>query len=309
MIWWLITLVSMATTAYCWRKILKLKEDLSRLYMIQATSSFNKNYNEFISEVTVLLQEKIDQVNIKNELATASALQETLLPKESHDYLGLSVSGRLMLASGCGGDWWYHSTIGDKVCFWIGDVTGHGVASALIASACRGIVGSFQHLQIDDPAEAMRLMNQILFPMTRGDLFVTAVCITIVPSTGETTIVNASHPSVVQLKKAQPSLVLNEPMNPPLGVQASQVYRAIKIQLDPKDTLFLMTDGLLEFPRATQPIWSLKRLLSFLDESANQQSDVTGIVGHVQERLNEYPSTKKDDDVTFLAIQRTKIAS
>ncbi len=109
MIWWIMALSGLGmATAYAWRKVYKLKSDLHRLYMIQATSSFNRNYNEFISEVTVLLKEKIDQVNLKNEVDTASAVQETLLPLESFDYHGISVSGRLILASGCGGDWWYH---------------------------------------------------------------------------------------------------------------------------------------------------------------------------------------------------------
>jgi sigma-B regulation protein RsbU (phosphoserine phosphatase) len=195
------------------------------------------------------------------------------------------------------------------VCFWIGDVTGHGVASALLASACRAVVGSLQHLNVDDPAEAMELMNRILYPMTRGDFFVTAVCVVVSPDTGATTIVNASHPSVVHLKASKPGLVLNEPLNPPLGVQEHQHYQSTHIQLDPKDTLFLMTDGLLDFPKADRPIWSLKRLLAFLEKSSRNDARVKELIDQVRLRLNGSSLEKKDDDVTFLAIQRTKLAS
>lgn len=264
-------------------------------------------YNELISEVSVLLREKIQQLKIKQEFEVARAIQETLLPECTHRVYGnLSVYGKVRMQSGCGGDWWYHSCTNDQVTLWIGDVTGHGVPSALVASACRAAVGALAELGIENAEVAMTKLNKILVPMTKGSMAVSAICVSINRITGVATVVNASHPHTVYVTKEGKASLLTEVLNPLIGVDKDVQYLGVDLKLNEKEMLILLTDGVLDFPRARKPMWSLRRLLNFLSEVAVKDIELRSVVAELEHKLQQHE--KPEDDVTYVAVQRDSAA-
>ncbi|PWU22010.1 MAG: hypothetical protein C5B49_01685 [Bdellovibrio sp.] len=259
-------------------------------------------YNELISEVSTLLAEKVEQVKIRHELTTARAVQEMLVPAERYTYESLSVSGKIHLPNACGGDWWYHSRVGDQVCLWIGDVTGHGVPSALVASACRAIAGTFEHVGISDPALAMTLMNKVLYPMITEKMCVTAICLSVNCRSGQAKIVNASHPSAISIKADGNIAALMEALNPPLGTVGNHEFKGSDILIREREVLLLVTDGVLEFPKSKNPIWSLPRFMKFCAEAAGKNPQLETLISQLERKLNS--GTNFSDDIAYVAIQR-----
>jgi serine phosphatase RsbU (regulator of sigma subunit) len=113
----------------------------------QSTSElfFHEQYNQILSDMAELIDEKVQQERFEIQRKNAAVIQTSLNTHFTTQCAGLQVAGKIVSADECSGDWWYSYTRGDKLFVWIGDVTGHGVAAAIVASACRAVVTSFEH--------------------------------------------------------------------------------------------------------------------------------------------------------------------
>src|SRR4051794_38480796 len=100
--------------------------------------------------------------NQKLEQATALALQRSLLPTTLHQLPGVELAARYVPghAFGIGGDWYDVFTLPSG---WlgvvIGDVSGHGLASAVVMGRVRSALRAYT-LITDDPAEALTLLDR-----------------------------------------------------------------------------------------------------------------------------------------------------
>ena len=72
----------------------------------------------------------------------ARQVQQAMLPPTVLDQHGaLKVVGYCKPASSCGGDWWmYRKLSNGRMLLVLGDATGHGIHSAMIAATARGAV-------------------------------------------------------------------------------------------------------------------------------------------------------------------------
>lgn len=272
------------------------------------SESLNIQYNEMISEVSSLIRESLEKAEVDREIEMARSVQSTILPKPSASYRNIDVAGQSYVAGSCGGDWWYHACSGDTVTVWLGDVTGHGIASALVASASRAVASTLRFSQSErSMSDYLRLMNDVIFDMTNGEIYLTLICLRMDLKTGLIEIGNASHPAPIRLDRdgqdAEKSFSLVEaPLNPPIGCKKGVDFQTAKIPLGASSALFLYSDGLLDMPEPEGLRWNLKGVCRFLGQAFLQTDDTTALIGKVDQFLPRAIQIGLPDDVTFVAV-------
>ncbi|OGK06712.1 MAG: hypothetical protein A2W80_04430 [Candidatus Riflebacteria bacterium GWC2_50_8] len=131
---------------------------------------------------------------MRHESATASLVQEQLLPSEELRFAEYGVFGISRSASALGGDYFDYFVIKDRyLLVLIGDATGHGVPAALAMAIGKATVlmGIEKNLL---PAELIEAMNKILFKALRRKLMMTAALLWIDTETNKFEYRNCGHP-------------------------------------------------------------------------------------------------------------------
>ena len=131
---------------------------------------------------------------MRYESATASLVQEQLLPAKELRFSEYKVFGVSMSASALGGDYFDYFVVRERyLLVIIGDATGHGVPAALAMAIGKATV--LMGLEKDlSPAELIEAMNKILFKALSRKLMMTAALIWIDTETHEFEYRNCGHP-------------------------------------------------------------------------------------------------------------------
>jgi serine phosphatase RsbU (regulator of sigma subunit) len=182
------------------------------------------------------------------ELETARRVQLALLPKESLTVGAFTVAGRMQTATEVGGDYFGYVETGGRLCVVVGDATGHGMASGLVAGMLKAVLASLAHkterasgpaIWLDDLNTALR--NSIA---QRG----LGVCLGIVlvdVESGEIELGMAGIPHPFHITAA--GVVERLPLSgTPLGYLKKIVAATATRTLAPGERLVLMSDGLIE---------------------------------------------------------------
>ncbi len=192
---------------------------------------------------------------LEESLKEAQLVQQALFP--SIKRLGsFAVADFFKAADHTGGDWYgyYEEERRQRAYFFIGDVTGHGVSSALITGTAAGSVyGSIATLQAVQKDVSLTETTEILAncvnravydTAAKVDKFMTMVFVSFDSKTGEVAFINAGHPNgfIISDYKVKPLLGNGSP----LGFHRDPIFKVQRLQLQPGDILFFYTDGLVE---------------------------------------------------------------
>jgi ammonium transporter len=197
---------------------------------------------------------------LEQELADAKAVQKALLPVESQ-FPGCEIARHYQSASETGGDWYGYSYYPDaqSISFYMGDVTGHGLPSALLSGVVCGAVYSAEYThsilsgrsatpsdkQIKNIAD---VVNRIVLQTGKGELLMTMAFLHVNLKTGQVAFLNAGHnmPFVVKNGGEGTSVTNLVARGSRLGESGKPEFDVVHTKLEPGDIVVLYTDGLLE---------------------------------------------------------------
>jgi hypothetical protein len=176
----------------------------------------------------------------------ARQLQRAVLPARLDDIPGWEVASHYSPAdrSEVGGDFYDALALPDgRLCVFIGDVMGHGVAAAAAMAQMRAAVRAYVALD-PDPTSVVDRLDAMLTMFSVAPL-VTFACLLVDPAGNELTVVNAGHcPPLVVGAGAVPDFVQTS-VSRPLGAGADH-REATRVPFPAGSTLLLYTDGLIE---------------------------------------------------------------
>jgi serine phosphatase RsbU (regulator of sigma subunit) len=268
------------------------------------------NYAILDREVRKLINISQDQQRMKAELSGASDLQTFLFPKEHFLTNEVEVRGASLRASECGGDWWYYSLVGNHIYFWIGDATGHGVSSALVAAAARSassLLNSFPDLA---PAQIMALFNNAIHAAGGSKVLMTFFLACLDLNDGKMKFVNASHTCPLLFSNRETVFsranlqLIDSEVGPRLGEDPDSVYLESEIQLTPGDRLIFFTDGVIEIENQEGSIWGERNFLKTLIQGVNENSGIASPMTMLSRSLERFrQGTPLIDDVTYFMVQ------
>ena len=177
----------------------------------------------------------------------ADTMQRSLLPRGLPAIEGLEV-GAIYESSArveVGGDVYDFLTLPDgKLAVVLGDASGHGVAASADMALAKFVFRSLVRLY-PDPGELLTQANEVAIGELAGGTFVTMVCLTVDPATGDVCAASAGHPPM-RVLSTDGTVTALAPGGLALGVEADQHYEKEDANLPSGAALCLYTDGLIE---------------------------------------------------------------
>jgi phosphoserine phosphatase RsbU/P len=179
----------------------------------------------------------------ERDLAAARLTQQSLIPQKPPGLEGWEIAACYRPFIEVGGDiYGWLPTRNDRWLFWIADATGHGAAAALMTALAKLL---FHHGQAEDehPVAIMESVNNDLRGIFGGRSFMSAMCVTLDPRTGEASVVGAGHPPLLVTRFGRGTETISSSA-PPLGLVERSEFQEKVLQLNPGDAFTLYTDGL-----------------------------------------------------------------
>jgi sigma-B regulation protein RsbU (phosphoserine phosphatase) len=247
-------------------------------------------------------QESLERDRLSHDLELAAQIQKSFLPREVVSVEGVELFAEYRAAYSVGGDFYDVFWVApDRLGVFIGDISGKGVAGALlmarISSEMR--VAALAHV---DPVTVLDAMNAALIERNQPELFYTAIYLTLDVKSGEVVLANAGHPSPY-CKRADGTLQqIKEGAAGPVGIVDDPQFEATRLRLGHGDTLVLYTDGVVEASAANGTLYGSDRLegvLTLVDPRPHSIAE--RILASVAAHTVDFPA---NDDLTLFICQR-----
>ncbi|MEZ5686605.1 MAG: fused response regulator/phosphatase [Paracoccaceae bacterium] len=143
------------------------------------------------------------------------------------------------------------------------DVSGHGIASALMTARLAGYLSGsapglkrgadpvgIRHLRWPPPAEVASYLNTLILEEMETEAYFTLIYADVDLISGKVELVQAGHPHPAAVLRADGSVEFFGAGGMPVGLLPGAEYDSVKVVLNPGDRLFLMSDGITEATNA-----------------------------------------------------------
>ena len=254
------------------------------------------------------VEEKLrnQQRQADKDLEVAATIQQTLIPRYSPRIGPIRFAWRFEPCEQVGGDIFNFQYTGkNDISFYMFDVCGHGVSSALIAAA----VSQFLQTSCEPMVPAIgtprpdAVLNNLerAFPFERFDSFFTIVYLTVDYSNGSLFYSSAGHPPPI-LMGPDGSLRLLNRHGPVIGTGHIHSFLTEEVPLRSGDKVIVYTDGILDYSNAGGKLFGKKRLFGTLQKYAG--SPVQTLMEMVQKSLKDFAgAASPEDDASIMAIE------
>ena len=204
--------------------------------------------------------ERDKRERLTREAEEARAIQQALLPRSSPLIPGFAVSGLSVPAGAIGGDWYDFIPLADgRWGFVLADVSGKGMAAALLMSATRGMLRSLAQTG-SGPAEVLTRLNNLMVDDLPVGRFVTMVYAEFDPATRTVRIASAGHLPPLLVEPDGHRWITTE-RGLPLGIAPCE-FSETAVTLDPQSRLAIYSDGITEAAIGTGEEYGQERLLA-----------------------------------------------
>jgi serine phosphatase RsbU (regulator of sigma subunit) len=239
------------------------------------------------------------------ELALARRIQRSFVPLTSPDIPGYEIASHYEAAREVGGDFFdvfRLRTRAGRLAIVIADVTGKGIAAALLMAFARPLL----HAAIDNtaaPVTALERTNRILVEEGGSSLFITALCAIVDLGTGRLRVGNAGHEPPLIVPAGDGPIRWLSGSGPLLGAFTQLELSECVTDLDEGDLVVLYTDGVTEVRAGREEIFGHRDLARLLGECADLTPDA--VAQCVQDAVLEAAGGRPRDDIAILVAGPT----
>lgn len=266
-----------------------------------------------------LLETTLDELQvlygtIDRDLDEARRLQMALLQEQPITFNGADLSLLLEASGHVGGDMvGYFNVTDDVVGLFSLDVSGHGVASAMMAARIAGMLSDASpdqniallrvpHGELCDlpPDIAAGRLNDLMLKEVQTDRYFT-ICLGFLNlRTGLVRLVQAGHPHPMVLRK-DGSVDMVGQGGMPVGLLPNAPYSSFEIQLCPGDRLLIYSDGMTECPDADGKLLDEDGLIGLMKQHRTTRG--AAFLDNLRAGLVDYAGTNEfPDDLSALLV-------
>ncbi len=250
---------------------------------------------------TAELEKQLTSLNY--DLDMAARIQQKILKQDFPVYgddSRFDVFAKMIAAKHVGGDFYdFFKTDDDHFVFFIGDVAGKGMPAAIYMAVCRTMLKSIGS-EVQDPADCIFKVNNMLIPESDISTFVTVFYGVLNLKTGELSYCNGGHNLPYLLSADGEVSELEDVGGLLLGKFEAAPYEKNTIQLKPGDTIVTFTDGVSEAENNSGGFFEEERIVEFLRRSSHKglSNQVKGLFLEVMKFAGAAPQS---DDITVLS--------
>lgn len=239
-----------------------------------------------------------DHPELAQDLRMARELQQGLLLQTVPRLPKWELAAASLPATEIGGDLYDFPALDNG---WhglmIGDVSGHGLASALRMAVARTLFRQVAREKLDPGATLQALNRALISEMPHG--MVTMIYVHAEIETGTLRIANAGHNYPVLIGQDVREL---EVTGLPLGIDPDCEYETITAQLAPGETALLYTDGITEANDRRERMYGYTRLQSLL--LRNHQQRPRTMMATILNTIKAWSDNTLADDMTMVVMRR-----
>jgi len=240
--------------------------------------------------------------SLEQDLDLARQLQQGLLPAANLQSSGWSVSYHyqpLGIVSGDYCDLVVRENGSTNLFFALGDVSGKGVAAAILMSQLHAIFRTLAAANLPTQTLVERA-SRVFCETTMSTFFATLICGR-ADAAGGMELCNAGH--CAALLSQQGKVTRLEATGVPMGMFCDGLYSTCQVRLAPGESLLLYTDGVSEARSPAGEEYGEERLETLLAQES--QAPPPALIRACLDALNAFRSGQPLlDDLTIMAIQR-----
>lgn len=258
-------------------------------------------------ENAVLHQQALEQESLREQLRIAGDIQRGLLPASAPAVKGVTLSAWTLPCDDTGGDYYDFFHLDEqRLGFVVGDVTGHGIGAALMATSVRAFLRTLVQ-STNDLCELFERLNNLAEADFTDSKFVTLFLAIYHAQERTLTYASAGHrPPLIIYRHAQDTFEYLKSTGPPLGLFPDIAYeQQVTAPLAVGDVVLLLTDGVVEAFSETQEFFGEERLLSLI--RAHCQADPAELIAIIYQAMHDFCGTvPQRDDLTLLCLRPTE---
>ena len=249
----------------------------------------------------------LEHDKIKQSLDLAREIQQNLLPHKNPQLERLDIAGRSIYCDETGGDY-YDFIIRDTaenghLAIAIGDVSGHGISSALLMATVRSSLR--QRLSQSGGADDIvsDVNRQLAHDVEDSGQFMTLFYLMIDPTKKQLQWVRAGHDPAIFYDPGTDTFEELGGSGVALGVMEDSIFKAYtKTALRKGQIIFLSTDGIWESRNQKREMFGKEPIYDIIRK--NSTSSANEILNATLESLKRFQEgTKIEDDITLVVIK------
>jgi sigma-B regulation protein RsbU (phosphoserine phosphatase) len=218
-----------------------------------------------------IAQEVAHRERLNREVEIAREVQERLFPQKLPPIQGLDYAGHCRPALGVGGDYYdFLALPKGNLGIAIGDVSGKGIAAALMMASLQASLRSEATRAPENLAAAVGNVNRLVFEASSSNRYATFFYGQYDPAEAKFTYVNAGHNSPMLFRAASDTIVRLEPGGTVVGLLEGACYEQGSVRLNPGDVLIFYTDGISEAMDLDDEEWGEERMIDSVRASNTQ---------------------------------------
>jgi len=259
-------------------------------------------FNEIVPKIE-------EHMHMSSALGLAQKVQQSLLPQSDPSFQGFDITGMSIYCDETGGDYYDFIKTNQggqsRLAVVVGDVSGHGVSSALLMATARALI----MLRSSMPGAAASIINDVnrhlSLDTARTNNFMTFFYCELVEHKTEIRWVRAGH---------DPALIYDPPTDAfdelkgqgvAFGLDDSFEYDSFHRRIEPGQIILIGTDGIWEMRNKAGQMFGKEALMEIIRN--NQTASARQIVDNVTETLERFRGDgKQEDDITLVVIKVNK---
>jgi phosphoserine phosphatase RsbU/P len=273
------------------------------------------DFNFMAERLQQLIADTASKAALEQEMILARSVQESMIPnRHMIEHGDLRIVGYCEPATACGGDWWtLRKMSGDRALLAIGDVTGHGIPSAMVAATARGAVEALAKVdeRLLTPEQVLSAIDSAIRGVGTQQLLMTCFAALIDPRRGVIQFSNAAHnfPYLLHVDERHRvrDLAVLALRGSPLGNAPGELtLRSGERKLDPGDVFVFYTDGVIDRVDAIGNRFGDRRLRGLLQRRllAPEGAGLTALRDDILLRMSQFAcGAPADDDVTLVLCE------
>ncbi len=298
-----------------------LTPDNKALGIIQLDTSDRRQFNEDDLDVLAavasqaaisiqnasMLESLLKRERLNRDLKLAEQVQKRFLPQGVPTVPGYEFFAHYQPTYEVGGDYYdFVPLAADRIAMALGDVSGKGVAAALMMAKFSGDT-RYCMLTENAPAATATRLNSLLCAAGLEDKFITLSLCVLDAHTRELTLTSAGHtPVLIRRADGRVEEVGQGVSGVPLGIMEDSVYEQTQVQLNQGDVVVIYSDGVTDARSPGDELYDCKDNHRLLKRVAQASGGPVAVGRAILQDIREFSAEHSQaDDITLVCLGPT----
>ena len=275
-------------------------------FSVRLKASMKDERAQLIDAFNELVPKIEEHMRMRRALGLAQEVQQSLLPQSDPSLPGFDIAGTSIYCDETGGDYYDFIQTNrdgqDGLDVVVGDVSGHGVSSALFMATARALI----MLRASMPGDAAGIITDVnrhlsLDTAQTGN-FMTFFYCELMESVTKIRWVRAGHDPALVYDPSMDAFDELKGQGVPLGFDHLIEYDSFQRRIEPGQVIVIGTDGIWEMHNDTGKMFGKEALMEIIRN--NHTTSARQIVDTVTEELEQFRGDEaQEDDITLVVIK------